>query len=153
MIVVGDIPPLMALVKTGRLGLLKDLHREIIVPEGVREEYLRKERQLPWFIKVKRPANESKVAELRAWLDEQEAEAIALAKELTAEMLLMDDHIGRRLARRDGVQVTGLLGILIAAKRAGLIASVRDVFFEIKTATGFRVREEVESRVFVAAGE
>jgi predicted nucleic acid-binding protein len=153
MIVIGDLSPLTALARTGRLELLRQLHREVIVPAGLRDEFVRAHPRLPWFFEVKSVVNHSYVADLRRWLDEQEAEAIALSKELNADVLLMDEHLGRRLARREGVRLLGLMGLLVAAKRHGHIFSVREVFTEVKAVCGFRIAAGVETAVYSHVGE
>lgn len=153
MIVVGDISALTALARIDQLELLRHLQRQVVVPEGVRNEFVRAHSRLPWYIKVQQPTNSEHVGTLRRWLDSQEAEAIALYKELNADVLLMDEHLGRRLAHREGVRLLGLLGLLLLAKRAGHISSVRDVVTQVRRACGFQVTNAAENLIFQHAGE
>jgi len=153
MIVVGDISALTALARIGRLELLKQLQRQVVVPEPVRAEFERSRQRLPWWMSVKSPVNRAYVDQLRRSLDEQEAEAIALYKEINADVLLLDEHVARRAARREGIRLLGFMGLLVLAKHAGLILSVRDVFAEVKRASGFRVAPAVEAAIFERARE
>jgi predicted nucleic acid-binding protein len=63
----------------------------------------------------------TRVQELRTQLDAGEAEAIVLAVERRAYLLLVDERRGRRIATAAGLTVTGLLGVVARAKRAGFI--------------------------------
>ena len=61
---------------------------------------------------------------LRLEIDEEEAEAIALAIELNAQLLLIDEHLGRTVASRLGLKFTGVLGVLLEAKNKGVTPSL-----------------------------
>jgi len=64
---------------------------------------------------------------LRQNLDAGEAETIALSWQLKADWTLLDEKEGRKIARSLGLNVTGILGILLSAWRAGELSSVREV--------------------------
>jgi predicted nucleic acid-binding protein len=66
-------------------------------------------------------------------LDAGETEAIALALELHPDTLLIDERLGRRLAMKHGLSVTGLLGLLVLAKQHGLVEKVVPVIQELQT--------------------
>lgn len=74
----------------------------------------------PWIL-VKEASNGLKVSELEAQLDSGEAESIVLALEVKASYLLMDEKKGRAIAKKEGIKIIGLLGILILARQNGLI--------------------------------
>jgi predicted nucleic acid-binding protein len=75
------------------------------------------------WIELIEPANRCAVESLRAELDAGESEAIVLAQQLRASLLLMDERLGRQTAIRLGLEVTGLLGILAEARKRGHIAA------------------------------
>lgn len=97
--------------------------------------------------------DEEFVNSLRATLDFGEAEAIALAVELNADRLLIDERLGRVIAVRSGLQVTGVLGILVAAKRRNLIQDVKPMLDALTQQVGFWVDEQLYAEVLQAAGE
>ena len=90
---------------------------------------------------------------LCAELDLGEAEAIVLAKEISADYLLVDETQGRQVALREGLRVIGLLGVLLEGKDRGYISSIRQVISELETIAGFRVADGVKQIMFRAAGE
>jgi predicted nucleic acid-binding protein len=68
-----------------------------------------------------------------------EAEAIALALEIGADFLLMDEHLGRETAAHLGLRCVGLVGVLIAAKRNGLIQAIKPHLDTLRNIAGFRI--------------
>jgi predicted nucleic acid-binding protein len=86
-------------------------------------------------------------------LDRGEAEAIALATDLHADFVLIDEQEGRQLASRTGLAVTGVLGVLLRAKRAGEIAAVKPEMNSLRSRANFFVSSELEMRILAAAGE
>jgi predicted nucleic acid-binding protein len=76
-----------------------------------------------------------------------------LAKELSADYLLIDETLGRQVAVREGVKVIGLLGVLLEGKNCGFLSSVRQVTAELETIAGFRVADAVKQIIFREAGE
>jgi len=108
---------------------------------------------LPDFLRVERARNRAEVQRLQSELDLGEAEAIVLAKEMTADLLLVDESDGRRVALREGVSIIGLLGVLVQAKRSELITSVRELTARLEDIAGFRVADAVKDVIFRNAGE
>ncbi len=81
------------------------------------------------------------------------AEASALAVELNADRLLMDERLGRAAAMRVGLQVIGVLGILIAAKRNNLIQEVKPLLDALIEQVGFWIDARLYAEVLQAVGE
>ena len=124
MLIVSDTSPILNLVAVERLELLRDLYGSIVIPPAVSAElhangiFLTAD-----WVEVIEPRNRAAVDGLRAELDAGESEAIVLAQQLKASLLLMDERLGRRAAIQLGLDVTGLLGILAEGKKRGLISS------------------------------
>jgi predicted nucleic acid-binding protein len=153
MIVVSDTSPLTSLITIGRADVLPSLFETVCVPEAVRDELVRGHGQLPSFLRVDTVRDRHHVERLLGALDLGEAEAIVLAQELHADVLLMDERAGREIAVREGVRVVGLMGVLLAAKRQGLIPSIRVVADELRRLANFRVADSVLHAVLHEAGE
>jgi uncharacterized protein len=110
MIVVSDTSPLTALLTVGQGELLAALFGEVVIPKAVEAELMRTHPALPDWLQVKALKNQAKAALYARSVDQGEAEAIALAEEIHADHLLIDERKGRRLAQQQGVPVVGLLG-------------------------------------------
>lgn len=108
MIVVSDTSSILNLFAIQRLELLKDLYAEIVIPSSVSSELHRNGIPLTTDrIQVRHPQDRAAVQALRTELDAGESEAIVLAKELSASLLLIDERLGRRIVIQWGLQVTG----------------------------------------------
>jgi predicted nucleic acid-binding protein len=125
-IVVTDTTPVNYLVLIDRVHLLKELYGRLVLPQAVHEETQREgtpekvrawAAQLPGWAEVRAAASTDPALKLGAG----EREAIALAEELKADLLLVDDRKARREARRRGLAVTGTLAVLAAAAERGLV--------------------------------
>lgn len=161
MIIVSNTSPIFYLSTIGQLDLLYQLYNEIVIPTSVFNEITNVGNTdvsatvvptLSW-IKTQSATNQAFVNTLIAELDPGEAEAIALAVELKADRLLMDEQLGRAAAMRVGLQVTGVLGILIAAKRNNLIQDVKPLLDALIEQVGFWVDEQLYTEVLQAVGE
>ncbi|MGB5969834.1 MAG: DUF3368 domain-containing protein [Spirulinaceae cyanobacterium] len=161
MIVVSNTSPLFYLSTIEQLELLHLLYGEIFIPTAVLNEITDVGNTdisakiiptLSW-IQIRSPRDLVFVSHLRSELDQGEAEAIALAVELNAKRLLMDERLGRAAAMDVGLEVTGVLGILIAAKRNNFIPEVKPLLNVLREETGFWVNQELYLEVLQAANE
>lgn len=153
MIVVGDTSPITALLSIGRIDLLKSVFDEVVVPSAVHDELLQYHEALPTFLRVMKVRDKDGVAALAVRLDRGEAEAISLAREVNADWPLMDETAGRRVARGLGLRVLGLLGVLILARRRGLLPSLRDAILDLRSGAGFYLSNDVIGQALKEVGE
>ena len=163
MIVVSDTSPLSGLAIVGQLPLLYGLYGQIVIPAAVAEELERGGQDdsriaqvltLSW-LEVRQSQNLLLISELRKTyqLDRGESEAISLALELKADALLIDERLGRRQASRLGLSITGLLGVLLAAKKKRLVSAVRPVVEALVSEANFRISDQLYLEVLATAGE
>jgi len=156
--VVSNSSIIIALVRISRLDLLEKLFKKVIVPEAVwkevtvegkpgREKILR-----AGFIHVARVRNKRLALLLKEFVDEGEAEAITLALEVNADILLIDDRDARDLAKKLGLQVMGALGVLALAKYRGLIQKVKPIIDEL-IKRGFWISKKILEKFLRELGE
>ncbi len=121
------------MIQINLLNLLQVIYGEIIIPVAVNEEILQLENKVHSLSEYKNanwikiyPANNLiNVREYKRILDKGELEAISIAIELKADLLIIDEKLGRIVASAIGFDITGLVGILITAKNKNLIPSVK----------------------------
>lgn len=125
MIVISDTSPLCYLLLIDLIDLLPALYDRIIVPETIRDELAAP--KSPPIVQVW-IAQPPEWLEIRAVsvnnlsndeLDSGERDAIALAEELQADLILLDDQAARNIASKRGLAIVGVLGILVKAGRQG----------------------------------
>jgi predicted nucleic acid-binding protein len=149
-IVVSDTSPITGLLRIGKADLLFELFGEVVIPPAVRDELLRFHASLPSKLQV-RPVKNA-LRSLRG-LDQGETEAIILAKELHADFILMDEKDGRAIAMEEGLRPIGLAGIVIACKKAALIASARELIDELRTDGKVYMSDDLRDEVLKQVGE
>lgn len=163
MIIVSDTSPLSGLAIVGYLPLLQQIYGQVLIPPAVADELTRGSEDDPRitsalsqdWIEMRQPTDRLQVEALQTDrnLDRGESEAIALALELGADELLIDERLGRREATRLGLSITGLLGILLVAKRRGLVVEIRPIVDDLINLAAFRVSSQLYREVLIAAGE
>jgi len=159
-VVVSDTSPLRALFHLGRLEWLEALFNRVTLPPAVAFELqhppgaYRPIDASDWtFLEIRASRSASRVAELRSSLDAGEAEAIALAEDLHAEIVLVDEPAGREAARSRGFTVLGTLGILVRAKSRGLRAAVAPLLDRLRIELNSFISEDLRRRILRQAGE
>ena len=161
MSVVSNASPLIGLARIGELELLQQLYGELVIPEAVAHEVVVEGAGLPAadqvrkaaWIKTQTISNSQLVRVLHENLGAGEAEAITLALETEAELLLLDEHRGRQTALRLGLRYTGLVGILIEAKSKGYIDSVKGYLNSLRDTAGFHISDQLYMRVIQDEGQ
>ena len=164
MIVVSDTSPITNLAAIGQLDLLRQLYTSIVIPVAVYNEMVAVDRLVPGAVEVQilswiqtqAVANAQSVMDIQTSHDDidlGEAEAIILSLELKADLLLMDERRGRALAANYGLSVTGLLGVLVQAKRNGFIPTVKPLMDQLIEAADFRVSSQLYAIVLHTARE
>jgi len=160
MIVVSDSSPLIAFSQIGRLELLRSLYAQLLIPQAVYDEVVSAEKSRPGsaevfaadWIKVQKVSDQTAVLLLREQLDQGESEAIVLALETKAEALLIDEARGRRIAQSRGLPHIGTVGVIVLAKRRGMIEAATALLDEL-SAVGFRMSPQLYRRAKDLAGE
>jgi len=169
MIIVSDTSPILSLTLIGQLELLREIYGSIVIPEAVRQELMvtnhsgtREVAQADWIItRPTRAAPRSGasvdpdvvVKLLLREVDRGEAEAIGLAVQLTADVLLIDERKARKLAQYLELNVVGLLDVLHEAKQRQLIPMIKPVLDDLLTHARFRLSRKLYQRALHTAGE
>ena len=154
-IVVSDTSPIINLAMIGRLHLLPAVFNRVIIPQKVFEEIVSQGTGLPGALEISTAnwvdvlacKDFQKVQALEDEIDPGESEAIILALEMDADLILLDDYAARAVADRLGLEYTGLLGVLIRAKQMGFVENVRAIMDDLITIANFRVSQSVYDAV------
>jgi uncharacterized protein len=157
-IVVVNTAPIISLSLVGHLGLLRDLYLRVAIPPAVWEETLRggtragvvELRRAVWIDTV--PLQDPGRADLLSDLDRGEAEVLALAQESRAGLVIIDERLARRHAKRLGIPLTGTVGVLLRAKDRGLISEVKPLVEQIQRG-GIRLGKSLVDGALKLAGE
>ena len=153
MIVVADSSPLIALCRIGRLELLHDLFGQLVIPDAVWQEVVAShpgkagvtEIAAATWIGRQTIKDKALVNLLRQDLGAGESEAIVLAREINADVLLMDERRGREAAKRLGITCTGLVGVLFEARRRGVVNDPVNIAQDLRDIAGFWISDELQA--------
>ena len=160
MIVVSDTSILSGLLQIGRLDLLHRVYGRVMLPGRVHQELVRlaefgvslEPLNAAW-LDVRTVSDTDLLRTLRSELDAGEAEALALAVELHADLVLVDERRGRKKAAELGLRYRGLLGTLSAAKALGYVSEIRPILDDLQSVAGMWFRAELVAQVLRDVGE
>ncbi|MGD8779311.1 MAG: DUF3368 domain-containing protein [Ignavibacteria bacterium] len=135
--VVSNTTPIISLLKLGKLEILQQLYSQINIPIAVYQEieagkdkgYYKDLSKFDW-INILEIQDEQSVKYFLD-LDAGEAEAIVLATELNADLIILDEKLGRFHAKHADLKVTGTIGVLAKAKKVGVIEEIKPLLFEL----------------------
>lgn len=160
---VSNTSPISNLAFIGRLDLLRSQFHELWIPPAVAREL--KAHPDPAalaaidtairdrWIRITEPQNTPLHKMLLLQVHLGEAEAIALAADLKAGTMIIDEQEGRGLAAQAGLFVTGTLGVLLMAKHSGQISEIRPEIRALRAKARFFLSPSLEAEVLAAAGE
>jgi len=159
--IISNSSPLINLSAINQFNLLKSLYKEIIIPEAVWYEVVVKGKGQPGsqelrsadWIKVEKVKNIPLLKSLFQSLGKGEAEAISLAIENKAELVLLDEKIARDSAEHFGLNYIGIIGVLREAKAKGLIRKMEKSLNDLRKIAGFWISEKFYQEILKTEGE
>ncbi|MDB9515438.1 DUF3368 domain-containing protein [Roseofilum reptotaenium CS-1145] len=163
MIIISDTSVITSLAAISHLHLLPELYDRLIIPEAVYRELVAIAPPVPGavdmqtitWLEVRQVTNDEEVVRLQqeVRLDPGESEAISLALELKADLLLIDERSGRAEAHRLGLKITGLLGMLVEAKQKKLLSAVKPLMDDLIDHSQFRISPALYRQILERVGE
>jgi len=157
--IVVNTSPWIALSVCGQIPLLKKLYNEVYIPLGVKGEILaggkqgvgiRELKTNPW-LKIEKVVDIEKV-KLLYELEQGEAEVIILAKEKGVRQVLIDEKVARLQAKVLGLEVIGTIGLLLKAKKEGILSSIKPLINRILE-HNIWIKDEIIRGILKDAGE
>ncbi|MBP9164636.1 MAG: DUF3368 domain-containing protein [Leptospiraceae bacterium] len=155
MIIISDTSPIINLAVIGRLDILPKLFGTVVIPKEVFEEITANGKDEPGseeirnanWISVQESQNKELIHTLQEVLDQGESSAIALAIELNADYLLIDESLGREYAKEYNVHVMGLIGVLFEAKKQGIVLEVMPIVDSLMNEAGFWISKSLLNEI------
>jgi len=157
-VVVADSSPLIYLSRVGVLDLLATVYANVVVPQAVWDEVVQRRpsapgvdvlRQASWIRVI---GNNNALPRVDLGLDPGETAAILLAETIHADLLLIDERVGRKVAEARGIAVRGTLGVLVQARQIGALPALRPVL-DALVGEGFRIAPGLIREALSRAGE
>lgn len=160
MVVVSDSSVITGLLALNRIELLRELFGQVLISDSVFKELTSLkdfgydvEKLNQTWIKITQIENIQKRNILLKRLDLGEADSIILAIEKNVDFILMDERKGRKIAKEIGLKIVGLIGILIQAKKNGLISNLKSELQFLTSKLEFRMSKQLIERALVEVGE
>ena len=161
MVIVSDTSILSNFFQINKLDLLRLVFQQLTIPAKVADELKILSQfghDITWlttttWIEIRQVHNKNLIASLLNKVDEGEAEAIILAKEIKADFILIDDFQGRVIALQNGLTVIGSVGILLKAKQMGHISLVQPLMDDFTSIAKAFIAPKLYSDVLKLAGE
>lgn len=157
--VISNTSPLLYLHQVRQLEILRKLYGVVTIPTAVEQELARGSRlgyavpplsDIDW-IRVRQIADSDLLPTIID-LGAGEAEVLALGLEIPNSLLILDDQLGRRIARLNQLTLTGTLGVLVRAKERGVLDAVKPVIENLQR-TSMHLHEDLVRMVLEQAGE
>ena len=148
-LIIADASCLIVLTNIGELDLLRQLYGTVTTTPTVAAEY---GLPLPAWVRLAAAQDAAQQQRLARQVDAGEASAIALALEKPGCTLILDDYKARRLVEQLAVRLTGTFGLLLRAKRQGLVPAVKPLLERIKQ-TNFLFSSALEMEILKQSGE
>ena len=161
MLIVSNTSPLSNFAVIGEISLFQQIYPNVLIPPTVHIELMHLAEiqftissliSTEW-LEIYTPANLQLIQSLQETLDPGESEAIALALELNANRLLIDERLGRAIATQYGLSIRGILGILVNAKEQRLIPALKPLLDRLIGEAGFRIGHSLYVYTLQQAGE
>jgi predicted nucleic acid-binding protein len=160
-IVVADTSVLINLCCVGQGGLFRSLFQEVVIPPEVASEFVRLVSVVPRFAGLALPDGIRQqsatimpaLVRSASGLDPGETAALALAVEIHADAVLLDERRGHEVAVQLGLRTIGILGLLLQAKTAGFLPAVGPILDALRREAGFWISESLRRQVLQMAGE
>lgn len=157
--IVVNTSPWIALSMCGQISLLKKLYHKVYIPQHVKGEIMAggeqdigvHELKTCSWIKVGKVVDVEKV-KLLYELDKGEAEVIIIAREKGIKNVMIDEKVARLQAKILGLEVIGTLGLLLKAKRKGIIHSIKPHMMKMLD-NNIWIRKEIVKGILKEAGE
>jgi len=156
--IVSNTTPIITLLTISKLELLQQIYGQIFIPKGVYEEIEQgKDKQFyadltkfEW-ITIKSIKDREPIKYLHD-LDKGEAEVIVLANELKADLVIIDERLGREFAEYFNLKVTGTIGILLKAKELGFIEKIKPLINQMID-NGIWINKKLKDKILNIANE
>lgn len=148
-IVITDASCFITLDKIDGIDLLYSLYKQVITTPEIAAEF---GKRLPDWVMVTAVLNRDLLYSYAETVDIGEASAMALATEIGADLLIIDDAKARKFAQKLELNITGTIGVILSAKLNGIIPAIKPYLVKIQQ-TNFRISDWLTSQILNEAGE